>query len=77
MKNLQPHCGKLISAKLKEKGQKISWLAKKVNCSRSNFYKILEKDDIGYQLLWNISDVLDYNFFMDIAIQFQKAKANS
>ena len=75
MKDFQPHIGNLILAQVQKNGQKVSWLAKKVHCSRSNFYRILEKDDIGYHLLWKISDVLDYDFFLDISNKFNEFKA--
>jgi DNA invertase Pin-like site-specific DNA recombinase len=55
--------GKLIQAKLKEDGRSVSWLAKKLNCDRTNVYKIFNKSNIDVLLLLNICKIINYNFF--------------
>lgn len=55
--------GEQIKQKLKENGQSISWLAKQVNCDRSNFRKILNENNIHTKLLKRISQKLNYDFF--------------
>jgi len=55
--------GALVFQKLKENGQAVSWLAKKVNSDRSNFYRILKRKHIDTQLLLDISRVLNFDFF--------------
>ncbi|MBQ2352459.1 MAG: XRE family transcriptional regulator [Bacteroidales bacterium] len=59
----QFHIGKLIKAKLDEQGRKASWLAKQVNCTRFNIYKVFQRESIDTKLLIEISNALDYNFF--------------
>ncbi|MDR1652196.1 MAG: XRE family transcriptional regulator [Prevotellaceae bacterium] len=75
MNNNKLHIGELIRAKLDENGQKVSWLAEKVFCSRSNFYRILEKDEINLNLLWRISCVLHFDFFACISDKFKADEA--
>ena len=57
------HIGSLIRKKLKEDGRAASWLAKKINCERSNIYKIFNKSSIDTSLLQKIGTVLETNFF--------------
>ena len=57
------HIGNLILQKLAEKERSVAWLAKKLPCDRSNFYKILKQPYIDVRLLQLISEALDYDFF--------------
>jgi len=68
--------GNLIVQKLNEKGQKISWLAKKVNSDRSNFYRILKRNHIDTQLLMDISLTLDFDFFACLSEHFKNKRSN-
>ena len=62
MKN-EIHIGTLIRKKLKEDGRAASWLAKKINCERTNIYKIFSKPSIVTSVLQKIGSALDTNFF--------------
>ena len=62
MKN-EVHIGALIRKQLKEDGRAASWLAKKINCERTNIYKILNKPSIDTSVLQKIGSALDTNFF--------------
>ena len=73
----QFHIGKLIKAKLNEQGRKASWLAKQVNCTRFNMYKVFQREWIDTKLLLEISEALDYNFFECYAKHFEKRKSDS
>jgi len=55
--------GKLICVKLRDDCRSISWLAKKLNQDKSNLAKILKKESINTQLLFEISAVLEFDFF--------------
>jgi hypothetical protein len=57
------HIGNLIRKKLKEDGRSVSWFAKKVNCDRTNVYKIFHKPYIEALQLLRISLILDHDFF--------------
>ncbi len=67
------HIGQLIEAKLREDGHSASWLASKICCSRTNIYKIFERNNIDVQLLYRISAALNYNFFAAISEGFSNA----
>ena len=66
--------GALILQKLKENGQAVSWLAEKVNSDRSNFYRILKRKHIDTQLLMNISQVLNIDFFASFSEYLSNTK---
>lgn len=58
-----PHIGHLIKEELRNQGRTITWLAKQLQCSRQNAYKIFNRSWIYTDLLLKISDILDYDFF--------------
>ena len=55
--------GALVKQKLEEHGRSASWLAKKIHCSRTNIYKIFEKDTVHAALMKQIGKALDTDFF--------------
>lgn len=57
------HIGSLIKAELERQERSVSWFARKLNCDRSNIYKIFKKSAIDTELLIRISSILKYNFF--------------
>ena len=61
--NEKLHIGELIRDKLKEEQRSMAWLAQKVHCDKSNFYKLLKKDSIDTKLLFSISAILKFDFF--------------
>ena len=66
------HIGMIIREKMKEEGRSVNWLSKKLNCNRSNIYKIYEKSNMDITLLLHISRALNYNFFNDISALLKK-----
>ncbi|MDR0296053.1 MAG: XRE family transcriptional regulator [Prevotellaceae bacterium] len=56
------HIGELIRQKQKESGKTVVWFADKINCHRTNVYKIFAKPHLNSLQLALISSVLDYNF---------------
>jgi hypothetical protein len=55
--------GKLIEKELRAQERTVSWLARQINCERSNVYKIFERDSIDTEQLMRISQALGKNFF--------------
>ncbi|GHT33306.1 hypothetical protein FACS189434_07110 [Bacteroidia bacterium] len=55
--------GKLIKQKLADNDRSMAWLAKKVDCERSNFCKKLKRNDVSVDLLCRISKTLEEDFF--------------
>jgi transcriptional regulator with XRE-family HTH domain len=57
------HIGKLILEKLKERGISKSEFARKVNKSRQNVQDVFKRESVDTQLLAEIGEVLDFDFF--------------
>ena len=55
--------GRTIRLVLNRKGRTVVWLAECLGCSRTNVYKIFEKQSISTDYLFKISKILDYDFF--------------
>lgn len=49
----------------KKKHISVTELAKQLHTDKSNMYKILHKAHIDTELLYRISHILDYNFFLE------------
>lgn len=57
------HIGKQIRQKMEERKETVVWLAKHLSCSRTNVYKIFEKNSVDTDILARISIILDFDFF--------------
>ena len=62
--NTEIHIGELIQDILRESDHSVSWLARKMNCDRTNIYKLFENQHIDTFQLIRISLILGYNFFI-------------
>ena len=59
----QVFIGKFIEQELRSQERSVVWLARKLNCNRTNIYKIFNRSTIDTELLLRISNVLQRNFF--------------
>ncbi len=57
------HIGQLIQQELKHQERTPTWLARKINCERSNIYYIFSQRSINSELLLRLSKALGVNFF--------------
>ena len=57
------HIGKEIEDELRRQERSVTWLARKINCDRTNIYRIFRNQVIDTNLLLRISQVLNRNFF--------------
>lgn len=57
------HIGNLIYEELKRQERNPTWLAKKINCDRTNIYYIFKQKSINTDLLERISIALGVDFF--------------
>lgn len=57
------HIGQQIKSVLDTKGISVTEFARRINKSRENIYSIFTRKSIDTNLLLNISEVLDYDFF--------------
>jgi hypothetical protein len=61
------HMGKLIRAELDRQEHTVAWLARKIQCERTNCYYIFERQFVDVDLLKRISIALKHNFFREMA----------
>lgn len=62
--------GQNIKDELYSQERSVSWLAKKLNCTRGSVYRLFEKNSIDTNLLLNISIILNRNFFKELNLEF-------
>ena len=65
--------GQNIKEELQRQERTVSWLARKLNCTRAAVYRIFDKNSIDTALLTNISQVLHYNFFTELSEDVQNS----
>ena len=68
------HIGKIIKAELVRQGRSITWLASEVDCSRENLYKVFRHKWIYTDLLFQICEALDCDFFQVCSEHYQAKK---
>jgi transcriptional regulator with XRE-family HTH domain len=57
------HIGKLIRKRIEQAGMNKSEFARRINSTPQNVYSIFKRESIDTDLLWEISRVLNYDFF--------------
>lgn len=68
------HLGQIVKTELARQGRSITWLAQQVSCSRENLYKVFRHKWIYTDLLFQISEALDYDFFKLCSDYYQAKK---
>lgn len=71
------HIGNMIRSELKAQGRTVTWFAKAINTTRTNVYKILDKESIDLKLLIRISKLLHKNFLLDCANALKNEPKNT
>ncbi|WP_298072762.1 XRE family transcriptional regulator [uncultured Bacteroides sp.] len=59
--------GQNIKEELQRQERTVSWLARKLNCTRAAVYRIFDKNSIDTVLLLNISQILRRDFFYELS----------
>ena len=68
------HIGQKIKQVLEKQKKPVTWLAKEIDCERTNVYNIFSRKDISTGLLQRISLILNYDFFKDLSEDTFKKK---
>ena len=68
------HIGNRIKEVLQKRQKPVTWLAKEINCERTNVYNIFAREDINTGLLTKISIILEHNFFKELSSEFSKTE---
>lgn len=63
------HIGQRIKEVLDERKKPVTWLAREINCERTNVYNIFSRKDISTGLLQRISTILNYDFFKELSLE--------
>jgi len=58
------HIGSKIKEKLEASEHTVAWLARKLNCDRTNIYRIYDRESVDTNLLLKISEALRFDFFV-------------
>lgn len=66
------HIGQEIRQRLDAKGHTVVWMSHQLSCSRTNIYKIFEKEHLDTALLMRISHILGFNFFALYAREYEQ-----
>ena len=66
--------GQRIKEELEQQERSVTWLARKLNCSRNGVYRIMKKNSIDTAILGQISEVLHYNFFKELSDSVDNAE---
>jgi len=59
--------GENIKEEMLRQERTVSWLARKLNCTRAAVYRIFAKNSIDTALLANISQILHRDFFRELS----------
>lgn len=59
----QINIGRIIENELRSQERTVVWLANKLDCNRTNIYKIFHRKSIDCEMLLRISEVLQRDFF--------------
>ncbi len=70
------HIGHLIQQELLRQERTPTWLARKINCERTNIYDIFDRSSINTDLLIKISKALNFDFFSAYSKQLNNCGDN-
>lgn len=71
------HIGEEIKKELQRQERTASWLARRINCDRTNVYNIFRRKTIDTELLLAISQALKVDFFARYSENLSAAVASS
>lgn len=63
--------GARIKNVLQQKGHTAMWLADRIPCERSNVYNIFKRQSINIELLYDLSVILEHDFFKELSDEFR------
>lgn len=66
--------GAIIKRKVEERRIGITNLAKQLSCSRSNIYKMFERNSIDTNTLLRLCKILEFDFFELLSSTFKEKK---
>lgn len=70
-----PHIGNLIKEELARQERTVTWLARKLCCSRQNVYHLFECQWVNMEILLRLCDIMNCNFFKVYSDYWENKKA--
>lgn len=70
------HIGTRIKEIMEQKHRSVVWVARQIDCERTNVYNIFVREDINTRLLQQLSRTLNYDFFSDLSQETFGKKKN-
>ncbi len=61
------HIGTRIKEIMEQKHRSVVWVARQIDCERTNVYNIFARQDINTNLLRQLSIILDHDFFKELS----------
>ena len=61
------HIGQRIKEIMELRHRSVVWVARQIECERTNVYNIFARKDINTNLLRQLSILLDYDFFKELS----------
>ncbi len=61
------HIGTRIKEIMEQKHRSVVWVARQIDCERTNVYNIFARQDINTSLLRQLSIILDHDFFKELS----------
>lgn len=61
------HIGQKIKEIMELRHRSVVWVARQIECERTNVYNIFARKDINTSLLRQLSILLDYDFFKELS----------
>lgn len=68
------HIGQRIKEVMDEQGRSVIWLAKQLDCERTNVYNVFSRKDISTKLIDSIGLILKHDFYKELSEDFKKRK---
>lgn len=68
--------GVFIKKEMERQAKTVGWLAKQLNCDRTNIYSIYRRQSIDTSLLFRISQALHFDFFALLSQEYNRRLSN-
>jgi 4-diphosphocytidyl-2C-methyl-D-erythritol kinase len=61
------HIGERIKEVMEQKHRSVVWVARQIDCERTNVYNIFARKDINTNLLRQLCTILEHDFFKELS----------
>jgi 4-diphosphocytidyl-2C-methyl-D-erythritol kinase len=61
------HIGERIKEIMEQKHRSVVWVARQIDCERTNVYNIFARKDINTNLLRQLCIILEHDFFKELS----------